>query len=141
MLRIMLAVAIVAVVAACGDGATAESPLAVGKQVYADTCAVCHGSTGGGGAGPALDLVVATWPSCADQIEWIRLGSEGWREERGPTYGASNKAVAGGMPAQAQKLLDSEIAAVAAFERVRYGGEDEAAALAACGVDSSEPAG
>jgi mono/diheme cytochrome c family protein len=117
----------------CG-GSSEGSPLAEGKAIYAELCSVCHGSTGDGGVGPALDEVAVTWPSCADQIAWIRLGSDGWRAEFGDTYGATDKPVEGGMPAQSENLLESEIVAVAAFERATYGGVDEARALAECGV-------
>lgn len=110
------------------------SERAEGKAVYADLCSVCHGATGDGGVGPALDDVAVTWPSCQDQIAWIRLGSDGWRAEFGDTYGATGKPIKGGMPAQAGNLLESEMAAVAAFERATCGGVEESTALAECGV-------
>ena len=96
--------------------------MAEGKAVYARVCSTCHGPTGEGGVGPALNEVAVTWPSCQDHIAWIGLGSIGWRAQVGDTYGATSKPVNGGMPAQKGNLLESEIAAVAAFERVTYGG-------------------
>jgi hypothetical protein len=50
---------------------------------------------------------------------WVRLGSEGWP---GDTYGAQEKAKAGGMPAWA--LTDQELAQVVLHER-ELGGEDQ----------------
>ncbi len=133
-MRVLMWIVVAAVaISGCGESSDG-SPLAEGKRIYADLCSVCHGSTGDGGVGPALDGVAVTWPSCRDQIAWIRLGSEGWKSEVGDTYGATGKPVNGGMPAQMGKLLDSEIAAVAAFERVIYGGVEESAALADCGL-------
>ena len=84
--------------------------------------------------GPSLAGVAATWPSCADQIEWIALGSDGWRSLYGDTYGSAEKPVEGGMPAHAARLTEGEMALVAAFERIEYGGEDADDALADCGV-------
>jgi hypothetical protein len=78
--------------------------------------------------------VLATWPECADHIRWITIGSAGWRDEVGATYGADAKPIEGGMPGHRDKLTTGQIAAVAAFERITYGGADEAETLAACGV-------
>lgn len=128
-------IAIAIALAGCGTD-SGGSALAEGKAVYADVCSVCHGATGDGGVGPALDEVAITWPSCQDQIDWILLGSNGWMTEFGDTYGATNKPVNGGMPAQKGSLLESEIAAVAAFTRATYGGVEEADALAECGVSA-----
>ena len=88
--------------------------------------------------GPALSSVMETWPGCADHIEWVRLGSQGWREAHGDTYGATDKPVKGGMPPLGGALTDDEIAAVAAFERVRYGGGDPESVLADCGLIASD---
>ncbi|MDJ0923282.1 MAG: cytochrome c [Acidimicrobiia bacterium] len=128
---------LVLVLASCGGGGN-DSLLAGGKSVYADTCSVCHGTAGEGGVGPSLDDVTATFPSCDDQIEWIALGSDGWKTERGDTYGASAKPVNGGMPAQIDILDPMEIAAVAAFERATYSGVPEAEAIAQCRLDVAE---
>lgn len=121
-----------------GCGGSDNSPLAVGRSVYADTCSVCHGAGGEGGVGPALDEVNATFPSCDDQIEWISLGSDGWKAEYGDTYGAFAAPVNGGMPAQLESLKPEEIAAVAAFERATYGGASEEEATAQCGLHAPD---
>jgi mono/diheme cytochrome c family protein len=81
-----------------------------------------------------LATVTVTWPDCLDHIRWVTLGSEGWRVEVGGTYGATAKPVQGGMPAHRDTLTPEQIAAVAAFERITYGGAAAAETLAACGV-------
>ncbi len=128
-----IGVGVLLLLVACG-GESAPDPLRQGRSIYADTCSVCHGSRGQGGVGPALDQVTATWPDCARQVEWIALGSDGWRARHGDVYGATAKPVEGGMPAQ-DSLTDAEQRLVAAFERVTYGGMDREEALAACGVE------
>ncbi|MCE9622196.1 MAG: cytochrome c [Actinomycetia bacterium] len=119
---------------ACAPGGGTPEALRTGRSVYGDNCSSCHGNAGQGGVGPSLKNVLSTWPLCADQKEWITLGSEGWKEVHGPTYGANNAEIKTKMPAHADKLSPDEIAAVAAFERVQYGGGDAETELAACGV-------
>ena len=97
-------------------------PVALGEHVYADTakCAACHGASGGGGTGPALDTVVETWPDYRDHIMWVRLGSDGWP---GDTYGANDTQKRGGMPAFADTLTDAELAQVVLYERTLAGAD------------------
>ena len=105
-----------------------ETPLVLGEEAYtANACSGCHGASGGGGSGPPLTGVLETWPDAADQVAWVRLGTQGWP---GDTYGANEKPLGGGgvMPSHAD-LTDEEIAAVVLYERVQFGGsteEDEA---------------
>ena len=120
----------------CGPGSATSESLRTGRGVYGDRCSSCHGSRGQGGVGPSLADVLETWPDCAGQQEWIALGSERWMTERGPTYGANDAPVTKVMPEHATSLTHDEIAAVAAFERVEYGGGDEATELADCGLPS-----
>ena len=112
---------------------------AIGEEVYAGIgCVACHGAGGGGVASfPAFTggELLSTFPegSCDAQIEWISLGTSGWPE---PTYGANEKPVGGSgavMPGFANTLDDEELAAVALYERVAFGGQDLEAALADCG--------
>jgi mono/diheme cytochrome c family protein len=95
-------------------------PFVLGTEVYS-RCSSCHGATGGGGSGPGFvdGAVQETWPDWRDHAMWVRLGSEGWP---GDTYGAQEKAKAGGMPAWA--LTDQELAQVVLHER-ELGGEDQ----------------
>ncbi len=107
-----------------------------GATIYAQ-CQACHGADGsGGGAGPAFTDggILTTFPagSCSDQIQWITLGTSGWPD---PTYGANAKPVGGFglMPAFGSTLDETQIAEVALYERVQFGGEDLAEAEADCG--------
>lgn len=129
-------VASLALLAVSCGGSTPPSGVALGREVYADSCSSCHGASGQGGVGPSLATVIATWPECSDHLRWISLGSAGWRDAVGETYGATAKPVQGGMPGHQGVLTAEQIAAVAAFERITYGGADEAETLAACGVAS-----
>lgn len=136
MLRhVTLCLLIAAILAACGGEET--DPFRRGRSIYGDVCSTCHGQAGQGGVGPALDTVTEVWPECADQVEWITLGSEGWRSAHGDTYGAVAREIKGGMPAQGESLSDEEIRMVAAFERIQYGGADHEATLAECGIDTT----
>lgn len=124
------------VAVACAPGTETPQALRDGRSVYGDRCSSCHGNAGQGGVGPALADVLSTWPSCADQKEWIALGSEGWKTIYGPTYGATDKEITKKMPGHGETLSDEEIASVAAFERVEYGGGDVDVELAACGLST-----
>ncbi len=125
----------VLLLAAC---TSAERPAALetGRDVYGSTCSVCHGPRGGGEIGPSMESVVGTWPTCGEHVEWIELGSEGWLAEFGDVYGATRKPVIGGMPGQGSTLEAEEIAAVAAYERIEFGGADREATLSECGLDA-----
>jgi hypothetical protein len=66
--------------------------------------------------------VVETWPDYRDHMMWVRLGSGGWPAD---TYGATDKAKAGGMPPHAA-LTDQELAQVVLYERFAFGNIDPA---------------
>ena len=116
--------------------------IALGEQIYtgqvvaAANCQSCHGAQGQGGVGPALTTVRATFSSCMDHIEWVAKGTQGFQNEGRSTYGDLDKPVggAGNMPAFAAALTPEQIGAVAAFERVRFGGVAAEEALADCGL-------
>ncbi len=97
------------------------------------SCAVCHGREGKGGAGPALAGVIATFPDCNTQVQWITLGSQGWKDEVGDTYGSAATPVEGSMPAFAS-LSERDRRVVAFYERVEFGGGDPAVERGACGL-------
>lgn len=128
----MLAVIAALAAVGCADPAEADDPIRAGRTVYGDSCSACHGARGQGGVGPSLEEVVIDFPACSDQQKWIRLGSDRWLTEVGATYGATGKPVNGGMPAH-DRLGDDQIATVALYERVEFGGEDKARAFADCG--------
>ena len=112
--------------------------IALGQEIYSGSaaCAGCHGSSGGGGVGPAFigGELYSTFPTCREHVKWVQLGSSGWQSEIGSEYGSSNKISIGGMPAFQGKLSDEEIRAVVAFERVVFGGEATEVVLEDCGL-------
>lgn len=127
-----------------GAGGGATDFIALGGDLYtgsvtaAANCAGCHGANGQGSAAfPALTGVLTTFGACADHIEWVRLGSDGFRSEGRETYGDTNKPVSGGMPGHAS-LTDEQLASVVAFERVRFGGQPQDDALVDCGLVEAE---
>lgn len=117
----------------------AEGPLAVGGEVYAVSCASCHGGGGGGGAGRVLNggEVLKTFPITedeptfyvAEQVWWIFAGSPA----AGTPYGDPNRE--GGQHASGSyngnpmpgfaSLTPEEIVSVTLYERVTHGGEPE----------------
>lgn len=132
--------AIAMLLAACGGGTVGEpGPLGVGRGVFGDLCSTCHGDAGQGGTGPALSEVDVVFPSCAEHIEWVHLGSDGWLEAHGDTYGATDKPVQGGMPSMEETFTDEEIAAVVVFERTEYAGLPLEETAADCGVTLPTP--
>jgi mono/diheme cytochrome c family protein len=126
-----------------GAGGGATDFIAMGGDIYNGTgvggvnCASCHGANGEGGAGPALGGVLTTFGACPSHIEWVSLGSGGYPDG----YGDTNKPTGGGMPPFGGSLSEEQIAAVAAFERVRFGGQAPEEALADCGLAEEEGAG
>lgn len=128
-----------------GVGGGGTDFVALGGNIYsgsvsaAANCAGCHGAGGqGSDTVPALTGVLTTFGACADHIEWVRLGSQGFTEKG--TYGDTNKPVGGGMPAHAS-LTDEQLASVVSFERVRFGGADTEAVLTDCGLVEADTAG
>jgi mono/diheme cytochrome c family protein len=125
-----------------GAGGGGADFIAMGQGIYdaPGSCAGCHGADGGGsGSIPALSGVLTTFGACGDHVEWVTLGSSGFLAAGESTYGDPNKPINGGMPAFGASLSEEQIAAVAAFERVRFGGADPAEALTDCGL--AEPEG
>jgi len=113
--------------------------IAQGSEIFAaapGNCAGCHGANGqGSGTFPALTGVMTTFGSCADHLEWVTLGTQGFQAAGRSTYGDTDKPVGGGgmMPSFAS-LSEEQLASVVAFERVRLGGGDPEAVLADCGL-------
>ena len=139
MLRYSTAVVLLAsLLAGCAAGIR-SSPLTDGRDLYANNCSVCHGSSGSGATAPSLKDVQETFPSCKTHIEWVTLGSENWKQVHGDTYGAKNSTIDAVMPAHADRLTVDEIALVASFERIQYGGMEEAAVFEDCGVTVASP--
>jgi mono/diheme cytochrome c family protein len=104
----------------------AADPLTIGNQVYHSAgCSGCHGSNGEGGVGPALHAgeSVKTFPNVADQIAWVKNGSQSLKQ--GTAYGDANRAggqrtvkePTGDMPAFGSTLSTQQIQAVVQYER------------------------
>jgi mono/diheme cytochrome c family protein len=125
-----------------GRGAPGGGPadfLARGQVLYADAqvaCSGCHGNNGQGGVGPAFagGAVLATFPTCGEHVQWVRLGSGGWQSEVGAEYGAQGTLSKGGMPNFSDSLSDEDLRSVVLFERIRFGGADLDEALIDCGL-------
>ena len=108
-----LALAAILVFTACGGGdATADdlarleqafegADVALGSEVFGDSCSVCHGSDGSGGVGAALGGVVERLTVRSHlEVVWTGRGS---------------------MPPFSGILTDAEIAAVVAYQRSTFG--------------------
>jgi Cytochrome C oxidase, cbb3-type, subunit III len=123
-----------------GAGGGGGDFIAMGEDVYLNTasCDGCHGASGQGGVGPSFSGVVTTFGSCADHIEWVTLGSQGFLDAGESTYGDTDKPIAGGMPSFGSTLTEEQLAAVVAFERVRFGGADPTVTLTDCGLAPAE---
>jgi mono/diheme cytochrome c family protein len=80
--------------------AVAAADLDVGRQVYDQRCAVCHGRDGGGGVGPSLEGV-ADDLALDRHVQIVRRGREG-------------------MPSFDGQLSDDEILAVVRYERESF---------------------
>ena len=123
-----------------GAGGGGADFIAMGEDVYQNVanCDGCHGAQGEGGVGPGFSGVLTTFGSCSDHIEWVTLGSDGFRGEGRSTYGDTGKPIAGGMPPFGSSLTEEQLSAVVAFERVRFGGADPAETLTDCGLAPEE---
>jgi mono/diheme cytochrome c family protein len=130
----IFAVTSIVLVGCAAGGSADEAPLVQGRGIYGNSCSVCHGNAGQGGVGPALAEVIATFPSCAEHVEWVTLGSRTWAERYGPTYGATSKPIESVMPAHQGILSEEQIRLVVAFERVTYGNADETLTLSQCDI-------
>lgn len=115
----------------------------LGAEIYDNAgCTACHGPNGGGIATfPAFTggALLATFPqdSCTAQVEWIGLGTTGWPDS---TYGANETPVGSSgavMPGFASSLSSQEMAAVALYERVAFGGQELEDALVDCGGETT----
>jgi mono/diheme cytochrome c family protein len=106
--------------------AASADPLTIGSQVYHSAgCSGCHGAAGEGGVGPALHAgeSVKTFPNVADQIAWVKDGSQSLKQ--GTPYGDPNRAggqrtvkeTAGDMPPFGSTLSPAQIQAVVQYER------------------------
>lgn len=86
---------------------------ASGEEIFRSRCAVCHGTGGSGGVGPALSerSLTSQFPDVSDQVAFVRRGSE-----RGESYGRFGEGT-GGMPSFRSILTRQEIEAVVRYTR------------------------
>jgi hypothetical protein len=125
--------------------------VAMGRTLFTSSpavCARCHGRGGEGTTqGPQLSggSVLQTFSSCEDHMQWVSLGTTNWPQVTGAsTYGDQDKPVGGfgNMPSFGIEvggpLSEEEIAAVALFERVQFGGQPLEEALTDCGLGPEE---
>lgn len=105
-----------------------NDPLVMGKEIYAANCASCHGSSGGGGVGPAFTgkALDKLFPDYKEQLAWVNIGSSAWPNE---TFGAEGQAPArsgatmpGFGPDGSGALSCEEVALVVRYEREVLGG-------------------
>jgi mono/diheme cytochrome c family protein len=132
--RVVALVAVVVLVA-CGGPSRSEL-LVAGRDLYTGKgCNACHGGRGEGGVGPSLADVGTTFPRCAEHVEWVRLGSDGWRTLHGDTYGEAAKPLGDRvMPSFEARLTDRELRTVVTYERIEFGGLAESAVRVDCGL-------
>lgn len=132
-LALALILSVALVTTACASG-TQSQLVKDGRDLYTSLgCVACHGGRGEGAVGPSLGRIPTVFPACEDQLEWIRLGSQRWLAERGPTYGETDEVVDGVMPSFSE-LTDLEIRTVAAYERIAFSGLDEAEVRSDCDI-------
>jgi hypothetical protein len=93
----------------------AVGPLGVGTTTYSG-CAGCHGNSGEGGIGYAFvnGSVTTTFPHIEDQLRWVKLGSDAYKNAGVQIAGDPNReggahiaGATGVMPAQAAGLSDA----------------------------------
>ncbi len=124
--------------------AAPEGLLFEGGEVYAESCASCHGGGGGGGSGRQLNRgeVVATFPAgdgaydgLAGHLSWVINGTEGTLNNEGANYGAPSREGGprgvgsfGAMAGFGASLDLESLVAVVFHERVAHGQLDDEAA-------------
>lgn len=92
---------------------SAAEPGASPESIFTRNCATCHGPSGTGGSGPALNngSEVQQFPNPEDHINFVKQGSK-----PGQPYGTSGVGT-GGMPPWEGRLTDEQIRMVVEYER------------------------
>jgi mono/diheme cytochrome c family protein len=106
----------------------ASGPIVVGAEMYA-SCASCHGASGGGGVGPALDTATQVFPDFESHVWWVVNGSGAVAP--GAPYGSPELAGGqriskGGMPAWGAAMSAEELLSVVYYERSQFSTATEA---------------
>jgi mono/diheme cytochrome c family protein len=109
--EVLALVAALGFVVALGRGSDSGSGAGAGgsgsgEEIYASSCASCHGDSGQGGVGPQLGdgAVVEAYPDAADEIAVVEQGLGGGR-----------------MPSFADRLSEEQIRAVVEYTRTDLG--------------------
>lgn len=97
----LVAVAATLVAACGGSSEKAYTPPQAGPDIYAATCATCHGPSGQGFVGPSLVDTPAKYPNIADEIALVTNGR-------------------GQMPAWGGRLTAKQIANVVEYTRGQF---------------------
>ncbi len=123
---------------------TEPAPLELGAQVYDRSCAFCHGATGDGvGATPALvgdHAAPLVFPTPAEQVAWVALGTNGYQAAGRDTYGSGSPRPVGGagvMPSWADSLTPEQLMSVVLHERSTLNDESFDAATWEDGFEST----
>jgi mono/diheme cytochrome c family protein len=111
--------------------APADPVFEEGRGIYQAQCSGCHGPNGTDGqTGRPLNQVTSVFPDVADHVAWIENGSPG----AGTPYGDEAVGRVSGsdgyttpMPGFKDDLTAEQIAAVAYYERVEFGGQEPTA--------------
>lgn len=97
----LVAVAATLVAACGGSSEKAYTPPETGPDIYAATCATCHGPSGQGFVGPSLVDTALKYPNIADEIAIVTNGR-------------------GQMPAWGGRLTTKQIANVVEYTRGQF---------------------
>ena len=119
--RLTSIVAIAAVLLPAAAAAQTRS----GQEVYAATCAACHGAQGGGNGELFPPLASSEWVTGSEGrlVRIILHGLTGEIEVEGQTF-------SGLMPPWGQALSDAEVANVATYVRANFGNKAAPVTLA-----------
>lgn len=128
---------------------TITGPLAAGQELYTANCASCHLATGGGDAQGGIGFqlsngeVLQTFPDFADQVDFVKTGSEPYigKPYGNPDREGGQRIGKAGMPAWESILTEEEITNVVCYERVVLSNENPVPAQCAEGGAGGEAGG
>ncbi len=109
-----------------------SGPLANGQELYTANCASCHLPTGAGDSAGGIGFqlsggsVLQTFPDMADQVAFVKSGSEPFigKPYGNPDRPGGQRVGKAGMPAWGEILTDQEVNDVVCYERVVLSGQD-----------------
>jgi mono/diheme cytochrome c family protein len=109
-----------------------SGPLANGQALYIANCSSCHLPTGAGDSAGGIGFqlsggsVLQTFPDMADQVAFVKSGSEPFigKPYGNPDRPGGQRVGKAGMPAWGEILTDQEVNDVVCYERVVLSGQD-----------------